>query len=329
MNGSKRRIHAFTLIELLVVVAIIALLISILLPSLSRAKEQARIAKCLANLREITRASVNYCMDKGNPVFCFNFNYYIDDYYPDFKLATEFIWGGGLPDRDKDDWDETQGEHNPAHRSTIADTYKIDPADRPMNKYLDAEVSWGDKRRLHGLGTGDRIKIPMDLPEYFQCPSDCTAGVPMLGASDEVADSDTPFRTWQWWGNSYPINWYWANYHPFGADDPYSRSFNALVSGAAGKRLINTKNDSGAAEWIMFYENQMNFAMDSAYPRGYRAAEPKNVRGWHKQDNFHTAGFLDGHASYQYFDTRYIDGTGWTTWPNKPWYGKWEEYMDD
>jgi prepilin-type N-terminal cleavage/methylation domain-containing protein len=58
-----RKTKAFTLIELLVVVAIIALLISILLPSLSRAREMSKRAVCASNLRGIGQAMYIYAND--------------------------------------------------------------------------------------------------------------------------------------------------------------------------------------------------------------------------------------------------------------------------
>lgn len=56
-RASKR---GFTLIELLVVVAIIALLISILLPSLARARDTANCTRCMSNLRDMLTASKTF-----------------------------------------------------------------------------------------------------------------------------------------------------------------------------------------------------------------------------------------------------------------------------
>lgn len=60
---SRIRVQGFTLIEVLVVVAIIALLISVLLPSLSRAREQAKGVACQSGLRQITIALRMYQID--------------------------------------------------------------------------------------------------------------------------------------------------------------------------------------------------------------------------------------------------------------------------
>ena len=56
----------FTLIELLVVIAIIAVLASMLLPALSKARKKGQAASCLNQIKQMNTLSVMYCNDNND-----------------------------------------------------------------------------------------------------------------------------------------------------------------------------------------------------------------------------------------------------------------------
>lgn len=66
----KSHLQKFTLIELLVVIAIIAILASILLPALNRARERGRGASCQSNIRQLAQVYMFYATDCDDYLPC-------------------------------------------------------------------------------------------------------------------------------------------------------------------------------------------------------------------------------------------------------------------
>jgi prepilin-type N-terminal cleavage/methylation domain-containing protein len=89
MRSSIRQ-RAFTLVEILVVAAIISILVAMLLPALSGAKDRAKTILCLSNLHQVWIVCVSYADD--------NSGYFGNTPFPYFPYLVRYVYkSGNLP----------------------------------------------------------------------------------------------------------------------------------------------------------------------------------------------------------------------------------------
>jgi prepilin-type N-terminal cleavage/methylation domain-containing protein/prepilin-type processing-associated H-X9-DG protein len=98
MIRSHERKTAFTLIELLVVISIIALLIALLLPALTRARETSLRAACASNVRGTGAANINYAVDHDGLFVVIGVSGSTD---PDESYGGNWLWDLSITSADE------------------------------------------------------------------------------------------------------------------------------------------------------------------------------------------------------------------------------------
>jgi prepilin-type N-terminal cleavage/methylation domain-containing protein/prepilin-type processing-associated H-X9-DG protein len=173
MGRSGRR-SAFTLIELLVVIGIISLLISMLTPSLSRARQQAKATVCLARLSEVMKGLTAYAGDYDFALPPMRYEVRRDSGI--YHGWAEALYESLYQDRDYAMTENFPVQRNREGRFKLFMCHEAEPKESSSGHYRAYDVAWS-------RGSLDAVKARLPL---------IVDANPLVTLSEDLLRSDVP-----------------------------------------------------------------------------------------------------------------------------------------
>ena len=281
----RTNIGAFTLVELLVVVSIIALLISILLPSVSRAKDRAKQMVCSANLRGISQAGLVYAADDpGENMVPIGPR----DGISSSSRFSSYGFGGKSG--------RGHGKMSNPNQSDWSGANHMGSIHRPLNNVLFKGGLTGPQ-----YGGGGVWPPPTDTADWtadselnlelFHCPADREfSGMHFAGWRDSKLSS------YDYFGTSYAAN-------PMYIYDP-QKPTKLFTNSLYNRPLSRVPTPSNT---VAYWENSARFATFADWPanvkdqscREFFSAEDGYIaKGWHKKPWWFNMAYGDGHSAW-------------------------------